>query len=234
MSCKWVRALSSIDESRLDFPYRKIMDMCPENALVSFNLGTPGDEQKISMLGYIPEENKSFFAKYSIKDKAKALSRNEIRVLRELEGKNLSPALLNVKDNGEEVFFVTSRVCGRAYFSFDLSDQILDILISLGSIKLEDDATNELETCLSHGDFCPWNMLQDSTEIRLIDWEMATNRPLGYDLFLFIIHTRLVMGADERRILVLLKENVDYILKYFNEFNISDYRPYLLFSLQHV
>lgn len=231
MSCKWVRALSSIDESRLDFPYRKIMDMCPENALVSFNLGTPGDEQKISMLGYIPEENKSFFAKYSIKDKAKALSRNEIRVLRELEGKNLSPALLNVKDNGEEVFFVTSRVCGRAYFSFDLSDQILDILISLGSIKLEDDATNELETCLSHGDFCPWNMLQDSTEIRLIDWEMATNRPLGYDLFLFIIHTRLVMGADERRILVLLKENVDYILKYFNEFNISDYRPYLLFFL---
>ena len=58
---------------------------------------------------------------------------------------------------------------------------------------------------------------------------MATNRPLGYDLFLFIIHTRLVMGADERRILVLLKENVDYILKYFNEFNISDYRPYLPF-----
>ena len=60
MSCKWVRALSSIDESRLDFPYRKIMDMCPENALVSFNLGTPGDEQKISMLGIFPKKTKAF------------------------------------------------------------------------------------------------------------------------------------------------------------------------------
>lgn len=227
-SCKWIRSLSVIDESLLDFPYRTIMDMCPANALVSFNLGTPGDEQKISMLGYIPGESRSFFAKYSTKDKAKALSRNEIRVLSELEGKNLSPTLLDVRDNGEDVFFVTSRVCGKAYSSFELSGQILDILISLGAVRLEDDSINELATCLSHGDFCPWNMLQNDTEIRLIDWEMAANRPLGYDLFLFIIHTRLVMGADERRIQILLKENADYILKYFNAFDISDYRPYLL------
>ena len=71
-------------------------------------------------------------------------------------------------------------------------------------------------------------MLQDGTKIRLIDWEMAANRPLGYDLFLFIIHTHLVMGADEKRILALLKESTNYIVKYFNAFNISDYRPYLL------
>lgn len=227
-SCKWIRALSAVDESQLNFPYRTIMDMCPANALVSFNLGTPGDEQKISMLGYIPEEDKSFFAKYSTKDKAKALSRNEIWVLRELEGRNLSPVLLDVKENDEEVFFATSRVCGNAYSSFELSGEILDILISLGSVKLEDGTGNELAIGLSHGDFCPWNMLQDGMEIRLIDWEMAANRPLGYDLFLFIIHTHLVMGADEKRILALLKENANYILKYFNAFNISDYRPYLL------
>lgn len=228
ISSKWVRTLSAVDESKLDFPYQTIMDMCPANALVSFNLGTPGEEQKISMLGHIPRDGKSFFAKYSTKEKAKALSRNEIRVLKELEGKNLSPALLDVKDNDEEVFFVTSRVCGKACSSFDLSGQILDILISLSSVKLEDDSRNELTTCLSHGDFCPWNMLQNGTAIRLIDWEMAANRPLGYDLFLFIIHTHLVMGADGRRILTLLKKNINYILTYFNAFNISDYRPYLL------
>lgn len=227
-SCKWVRTLSVVDENQLDFPYRTIMDMCPANALVSFNLGTPGDEQKISMLGYIPGEDKSFFAKYSTKDKAKALSKNEIWVLRELEGRNLSPVLLDVKENDEEVFFVTSRVCGNAYSSFELSEEILDILISLGSVKLEDGIGNELAFGLSHGDFCPWNMLQDGTKIQLIDWEMAANRPLGYDLFLFIIHTHLVMGADEKRILALLKENTNYITKYFNAFNISDYRPYLL------
>lgn len=227
-SCKWIRSLSAVSESQLDFPYQTIMELCPSNAIVSFNLGTPGNEQKISMLGYIPEEENSFFAKYSTREKAKALSRNEIRVLRELEGKNLSPVLYDVKDNDEEVFFITSRVCGQAYVSFELSEQILDILISLGSVKLEEDSINELVTCLSHGDFCPWNMLQNGTEIRLIDWEMAANRPLGYDLFLFIIHTHLVMGADERKIRILLKENANYILKYFNAFNISDYRPYLL------
>lgn len=227
-SCKWVRALFVVDENQLDFPYRTIMDMCPANALVSFNLGTPGDEQKISMLGYIPGEDKSFFAKYSTKDKAKALSRNEIWVLKVLEGRNLSPVLLDVKENDEEVFFVTSRVCGNAYSSFELSEEILNILISLGSVKLGDGIGNELVFGLSHGDFCPWNMLQDGTGIRLIDWEMAANRPLGYDLFLFIIHTHLVMGADEKRILALLKESTNYIDKYFKAFNISDYRPYLL------
>lgn len=227
-SCRWIRSLSAVEESQFDFPYRTIMRLCPSNAIVSFNLGTPGDEQKISMLGYIPGEGKSFFAKYSTKEKAKALSRNEIRVLRELEGKNISPVLYDIKDNDEEVFFVTSRVCGQAYSSFELSEQILDILISLGSVKLEDKSVNELAICLSHGDFCPWNMLQNGAEIRLIDWEMAANRPLGYDLFLFIIHTHLVMGADEGKIRILLKENINYILKYFNAFNISDYRPYLL------
>lgn len=227
-SCKWIRSLSATEEKQLDFPYQSIMRLCPSNAIMSFNLGTPGDEQKISMLGHIPGENKSFFAKYSTKDKAKALSRNEIRVLRELEGKNLSPTLLDVKDNDEEVFFITSRVCGKAYSSFDLSEQILDILISLGSVKLNGNSENELAICFSHGDFCPWNMLQNGKEIRLIDWEMAANRPLGYDLFLFIIHTHLVMGTDENEILALLKVNSYYILKYFNAFNISDYQPYLL------
>lgn len=227
-SCKWIRYLSVMEEKQLDFPYQSIMRLCPSSAIVSFNLGTPGDEQKISMLGYIPGENKSFFAKYSTKDKAKVLSRNEIRILKELEGKNLSPVLLDAKDNGEEVFFVTSRVCGKPYSSFELSEQILNILISLGSVKLEDDSVDKLATCLSHGDFCPWNMLLNGTEIRLIDWEMAANRPLGYDLFLYIIHTHLVMGADGKKISALLKDNADYILKYFNAFNISDYQPYLL------
>lgn len=227
-SVKWIRALSSVEENQLDFPYQSIKKLCPSNTIMSFNLGTPGEEQKISILGYIPGENKSFFAKYSTKDKAKALSRNEIRVLRELEGKNLAPLLLEVKDSDEEVFFVTSRVCGKAYSSFKLSDQILDMLISLGSVKLKDEPVNELVTCLSHGDFCPWNMLQNGRDLRLIDWEMASNRPLGYDLFLFIIHTHLVMGADEQEISALLKENANYILKYFNAFNISDYKPYLL------
>lgn len=229
-SCGWVRGLSAIEGTSLPFPYQHIMEMCPQGAVLSFNMGTPSEEQKMSMLGYLPATGDSFFAKYSTKEKAMTLSRNEIRVLKELNGMAGAPLLLDAKDNGYEVFFRTSRVNGKACSSFELTERILDILVTLGSAKLKgrDEDVEGLMLCLSHGDFCPWNMLQDGTEIRLIDWEMAANRPLGYDLFLFIIHTHLVMGADENRILALLKENTNYIDKYFNAFNISDYRPYLL------
>ncbi len=226
-SCQWVRRWSAMKEEQMDFPYKTIRELCPSSAVMSFNLGTPGDEQKISMLGYIPEEHKSFFAKYSRKEKAKALSRNEIRVLKELEGKNLAPSLLDVKDDGDSVFFATTRACGKPYSSFELTDRIVDILILLGSVSLKEATANDLATCLSHGDFCPWNMLQDGEEIRLIDWEMAANRPLGYDLFLFIIHTRLVMGAGENEIQERLKINSHHIARYFRNFGILDYTPYL-------
>ncbi len=229
--CKWIRSFSIVDENKLDFPYQTIKRFCPKDALMSFNLGTPGDEQKISMLGYLPKENTSFFAKYSTKDKAKELSRNEMWVLKELEGKGLAPKLLTAEDNGNEVFFMTSRICGKAYASFELTDQIVDILISLGSVKSNEVDENGLVMCLSHGDFCPWNMLKDGSDIRLIDWEMAANRPLGYDLFMFVIHTRLVMGTDAEDTLELLKKNTDYLRKYFQTFHVSDYQPYLRFFL---
>lgn len=230
-SCKWVRALSAVDEKQLEFPYRTIMDMCPANSRVSFNLGTPSAEQKISMLGYLPEKNDSFFAKYSTKEKAKQLSRNEIRVLKELEGLNLAPSLLDVKDYGNEVFFVTSRVSGTAYNTFDLSEQILNILLSLGKVKQRKDPESGLLVCLSHGDFCPWNMLQDDGNVRMIDWEMADARTLGYDLFMFLIHVQLVMGGHEANILSSLAKNEIKIQRYFQTFGVSDYRPYLVHFL---
>lgn len=228
ISLRWVRFLSTVNEKDLDFPYCSIKRLCPPDAIISFNLGTPGDEQKISMLGYIPEKNQSFFAKYSVKEKAKALSRNEIHVLKQLEKTNLSPILLSEYDNGKEVFFSTTRVCGKPYSTFNMKKGLLDILISLGEINKKKNPTDGLITSLSHGDFCPWNMLQDGNDIKLIDWEMATNRPLGYDLYMFIIHSRLVMGANEAEIIKSLQDNANIIKKYFNAFGITSTRNYLM------
>lgn len=228
ISFKWIRLLNVVDEKELDFPYSTIKRLCPPNAIVSFNLGTPGDEQKISMLGYIPENSKSFFAKYSVKEKAKALSRNEIYVLKQLGKRGLSPTLLSEYDNGNEVFFSTTRVCGKPYSTFNMNEHLLGVLVSLGKINKTKNPINGLITSLSHGDFCPWNMLQDGNEIKLIDWEMGANRPLGYDLYMFIIHSRLVMGADETEVLRALRNNANVIEKYFSAFGVTRPKNYLM------
>lgn len=228
-SCKLIRLLSRISINKLPFPYQSIIRLCPSDSIISFNLGTPGEEQKISMLGYIPCGGKSFFAKYTTKKRAKSLARNEISVLKELEKEKIAPTLLAAVESDEEVFFMTSRVDGQPYPSFELSPPIMDMLILLSTIKLKNNsANNHLKICLSHGDFCPWNMLQNGKEVRLIDWEMGANRPLGYDLFFFIIHARLVMGADAKLIISLIEKNIDQILKYFSSLDISDYHPYLI------
>ncbi len=46
----------------------------------------------------------------------------------------------------------------------------------------------EIEVCLSHGDFTSWNMFVKNDRLHLYDWELADPfKPLGFDLFHFII-----------------------------------------------
>ena len=48
----------------------------------------------------------------------------------------------------------------------------------------------EMQVCLSHGDFQPANILVNSNEIKVIDWEYADFRLLGFDRFTFAFETR--------------------------------------------
>ncbi|MCZ8285666.1 MAG: phosphotransferase, partial [Bacteroidia bacterium] len=46
----------------------------------------------------------------------------------------------------------------------------------------------EIEVCLSHGDFTPWNMFVKDDQLHIYDWELADYfKPLGFDLFHFIV-----------------------------------------------
>lgn len=47
-----VRSLTSVNEKDLEFPYSKIKASDGNDTLMSFNMGSPGVEQKISILGY--------------------------------------------------------------------------------------------------------------------------------------------------------------------------------------
>jgi thymidylate kinase len=45
-----------------------------------------------------------------------------------------------------------------------------------------------VRTCLSHGDFTPWNMYVGEEKLALYDWELSKpSMPLGFDAFHFII-----------------------------------------------
>ena len=65
-----------------------------------------------------------------------------------------------------------------------MTDEVLQLCLPLSKYHLTDKNVDEngLKMSLSHGDFCPWNVLVSEGSIRLIDWELAADRTLGYDL----------------------------------------------------
>lgn len=219
------RNLFVINSDKADFDFAGIVSKCPEGALLSFNMGTPGEEQKISILGYIPSTGDSFFAKYSTKEKAIVLSQNEIKTLKLLKDTGLSPQLLSVELKAGSVFFLTSRIAGTLYEATELNAEIIHLLIEISGIshRMEENRKEGF----SHGDFCPWNMLEEGGRIRLIDWEMASVRPLGYDLFTFVFHVKFILEGDKVNLENILLDNRGWFSLYFDAFGIADYMPYL-------
>lgn len=220
---RWLNKVPNVDAA---FPYTKISELLPAECVVSFNLGTPGEEQKISMLGEDSEGNR-FFAKYSQKPRAVELSENEIEILGDLAGTGLVPVLYDYQKGDDFCFFRTSYVYGTIYSSLQLNDAIVDLSIKISKTHLHQDKCDvKLMTGLSHGDFTPWNMLSEKEEIRLIDWEMAKDRALGYDLFTFLFQVRRLFNPKRTQEEVI-RENEAYLNRYFSSFGIRDWRQYL-------
>lgn len=219
--CVLIRWINTVSKPDKYFPYGKIRGLCPKGSVISFNMGTPGAEQKISMLGLEPDGNR-FFAKYSETPKTLIMSKNEINVLSALQGTNLAPTLLDFKIGNNFVFFRTSCINGVPLKNVDITDDITDLAIELSYYHLAEKCDTKLKYCLSHGDFTPWNMIIDNGKYHLIDWELADERPLGYDLFLFISHFK---ERDNLKDAYLNARK--QIEKYFTVHGIIDWAPYL-------
>lgn len=218
-----VRSLNKVDLKNLDFPYERIVGLCPLGSLLSFNMGTPGPEQKISMLGLSADGNR-FFAKYSTNPAAIKLSRNEICVLKSLSGLNIAPELLSSNEAEDYVFFSTTCADGTNPENLSLNEDIVDLAISINRINHKD---GSIQTGLSHGDFTPWNLLVDASgSYHIIDWEMAKERCLGYDIFTYIIHVATLMMPNEP-LLEIINANKKLIKRYFDAFKINDWESYL-------
>lgn len=229
-----VRSLTSVNEKDLEFPYSKIKASDGNDTLMSFNMGSPGVEQKISILGYDKTLDIPFFSKFSEKPRAKKLTKNEIRIYRMLDGTGLTPKLLQAVDTDDYVYLKAEFIKGSRPKSRKMTDEVLQLCLPLSKYHLTDKNVDEngLKMSLSHGDFCPWNVLVSEGSIRLIDWELAADRTLGYDLFTYICQVA-ILFEPEKQLLLAIDDNMRFVKEYFYSFGITDYKPYLkAFAMQ--
>ncbi len=226
--CQMIRLLNGIETEKLEFPFQQISELEGNRSLMAFNLGTPGEEQKISILGFNSDKNEAFFAKYSEKPKSKELTRNEIQIYTLLQDTGLTPTLYDYKITEDYVWMKTSCIKGKHYPTMQLTEEVLAMVLTLSKYHLnnQNQQNNGLKTCLAHGDFCPWNILVDNNNIKLIDWEMAAEKPLGYDLFKYVCQCSRLFTPNkpyERAI----EEQQWWINRYFEALQIADWTPYL-------
>lgn len=220
-----VRNMNKIEITDLPFPYLRIKQLAGERCSMSFNMGSPGVEQKISILGYDKDKCTPFFAKYSEKTKAQELTRNEVKVYRQLSDTGLVPKLLGFEDTDDYVFLKAEYIKGNRPESKEVTDKVVHLALNIANYHMAPRDKNLL-TCLSHGDFCPWNVLVNGDNWRLIDWELAAERPLGFDLFTWITQVSLLFEPD-RNLNDSIQKHHNYITQYFKVFQIEDYQPYL-------
>lgn len=222
----FIRSLTSLTQDQLPLPFQQIKESLGFNTLLAFNMGSPGIEQKISILGYDNELKQPFFAKFSQKEAAKALTINEIKIYQLLDNTRLTPKLLHYQITDEYVCLKAEYIQGERPKNRQLNQQIVDLCLKLKDYHIENKNKDNLKYSLSHGDFCPWNMLVSNGYISLIDWELAKERPLGYDLFTFICQVSNLF-EPEKNLLRTIDQNISFIQCYFKQCDIPDYLPYL-------
>tara|TARA_B110000003_G_scaffold43508_1_gene40977 strand:+ start:9448 stop:10356 length:909 start_codon:yes stop_codon:yes gene_type:complete len=221
---------------RLLFVKKNIEDFIPEysirkiigdDAVMAFNRGSIGPEQKITGLGV--SNQKEFFIKFGQTKIAKANVTNEYNILKQITHLDIVPKVLDFHSDDTQVLLKTNVLKGERLIMKTLEKRILNKLFVIANQKVECIKTTQssLKTSFAHGDFCPWNMMIKDYNILIYDWEMAGNYTLGYDLFTFIFQTNFLLES-KKTIADILKENKKLIEHYFSNFKIINWYDYLI------
>ena len=140
----------------------------------------------------------------------------------------LTPRLISSKNSDDYDFIMTEYVEGKRPEDRFMNEKVLELAIKLSDFHLSDvEYGNDLRTCLSHGDFCPWNILVNGDHWNLIDWEVAAERPLGFDLFTYICQVAALFDP-EKPLSQAIAENRSYIDRYFGALSAGDWTKYLV------
>lgn len=195
-----------------------------ENHQYQINTGTPGPEQKFTML-VSGQNGQNIFVKAGISEKSIDLIKNENDILAYLSEKFYVPKVIDhFFSNGVQIL-LTEAINGKKYEGSNLTDEILAYLFSINKLSIEN--RDMFIYCFSHGDFCPWNIIyRNNSQICLIDWELSGMYPLGFDLIVFIFRTSFLLNP-KKNIYTLLNENISIIQYYYQVFGIDDFKRYL-------
>lgn len=203
-------------------PEKSIRSVIERDAIMAFNLGTPGPEQKITAIGI--NGDKRIFVKYAESNSAKVNVSNEGFILGQLGNFEFAPQLLERHSDGGQEVIVTTFLEGERLSAVCLNNSILSLLYKLRQISINTQRkfTCNLINSFAHGDFCPWNLMRVDGELKAFDWEMAGYYPLGYDLFTYIFQTSFLIHP-KRKIENILEHNLHHIKSYFGNKNWKEY-----------
>jgi len=207
-------------------PENEIRKIIGSNPLMAFNAGTSGPEQKITGLGW--DKNNYFFIKYAQTPLSIKNILNEYNVLCQISGLDFVPQIQTFHQDEKQVLLKTDVLIGIKLGNVRLNETILNCLYKLSELSIASDNkyAPSVKTVFSHGDFCPWNMMEQDGRILLFDWETGGEYPLGYDVFTFLFQTHFLL-EPENPIQSVLSENKVVIDQYFHHFKIFDWNIYL-------
>jgi len=224
-----LRYLSTTIHPENYLPFEQIKQFVPSDSILAFNLGSIGIENKITILGVVPSTNETFFIKYAINEVSCLNVYNEGIVLKQLSHLNFVPQLkINEKVDHAFSLIKTDVLQGEKIKYLAINDQIMDLLFIMSAQKVKGirNFNSGLLHCFAHGDFCPWNILNNNGSLKVFDWELAGDYPLGYDLFTYIFQYEFLVN-EKMRFESILNDNSYFIKQYFNHFEIEDWIPYL-------
>ena len=227
--CWIVRHINSVDSSEIE-DFDLINKLVGEDAIFAINYGTPNQEQKKSILGIDTKKDMKFFAKFAVKKDAMALTKNEIYVYDILSGTGLVPMTYKTVIETEYVFLKCEYLQGKHIHNDIPKDAIMSILAKMRMRHYQETDKwshfHHLETSLAHCDFCLWNMIETENGIRLIDWELAQERPLGFDLFTYVFLGNYAQNHNLTNEMIW-NQYQDLVEDYFKSADIKDWLPYL-------
>ena len=210
-------------------PIKEIQSFFESPVVLAFNRGTKSVEQKTTALGVEINSNQEFFIKYAVNSIARGNVNNEGTILKLLCDFNFVPKLQLHVNETNYTFIKTTVLKGVRLNSYPLNQKMIRILLLLSNQNIQFAKSNDqdIQYCFSHGDFCPWNMMDIEGTIQVYDWETAGSYPVGYDLFTYIFQTSFLL-TPKVSVNKLIEKEKQLILYYFNTKGIEDWKEYLI------
>lgn len=223
LKSKWFRQLFRVSFDKLPSEIRDILEKLQiKNALVQINSGTKSRDQKTTL---IVHNIKTSFFKIGITERSKNLIQNEYNALKLINDTCNLPSPLNYYTIGSLTILETEYVKARKLPQVAMDEKIFSMILSVSLMNSQ--KVNDHIVAYQHGDCCPWNvLLKENGAVVFIDWELAGNYPLGYDLFTYVIQPQFLLNPKASNKDVL-NRNANWIRAYFEEFGIEDWMKYL-------